>query len=324
LKLEDSEKVQIYPPKETQNRKHKISKSTKFSLKRNNSGESKSQGEALSDNEISDDSLSADFKTSKVDFERAWKKYIELLIENGNLLISTPKFMKSKFCDLLHRQIETCSKMFLIVSMADKKKVAEYFRLMNLNSGQRTDAISLAKTVSILNSPDKTKQRTKNGNLIDKNLPPSIDVNAARNKALSQSNDEEFGDLVSGHSVNSNVYFPPRDNQWNLVDNSQVFPEDSKLINESNELRASKNKIDLFSFRPDDRSPEIYPRKNTTWQHDSVSDMMNIEDQSKSELLDSHQEQQNLYELRDSAYSFPNNGLDFVSLSKESKQRRVN
>lgn len=289
-------------------------------MKKINSGDSKSEGEILSDNEISEESFSLDFNDSKADFEKCWKKYIGLLIENGNLLLPSSKLTKRKFCDLLHRQIETCNQMFLIVSMADKKRFSEYFRLMNVSSGNRTDMFSMAKSLSNQQAPEKNKQKIRKNNEVDPSLNSQRDVEATKPRALSHSNDDEFGDLVCDESVNHKKHFPTRELKLNSVDYSQSFPDGSKLANGTRELRLGINKTDSFSFRVDDYSPDVNPKKTSGWYRESVFDMMNIEDQSKSEFFESQQEQQNFHSLKDSGFSFPNPGEHFRPLNKDSKQ----
>ena len=61
LRLGDSDNSHISEPKEIDHPKHKISKPKKIDVKKINSGESRSEGEILKNNGISEESFSIDF-----------------------------------------------------------------------------------------------------------------------------------------------------------------------------------------------------------------------------------------------------------------------
>lgn len=273
---------------------------------------------------LDNDDISLNAPNQKDDFEKTWKQYIRMIIDNKNFIFSTSEREKLQFCELLHRQIETCNRMFLIASMADKKQFQDYFRSMNTSINLKTDIMSLAKSMSAVNSPAPNLKVTQNIFASSKPTDGRKKANIIKIKTKSLSLVDELshsGLENSSNSIEENIFVQ---NKLDFEDQNRDSNFNCQQMNALHVTRDVTAKHMSFSQNVDSVSTELHHHKNTQRYYDSIQDIVNIEDKSKSGFMDGNRNHQNISKSGDSVNFFPNNSSDLDLFLAESRKQSPN
>lgn len=143
-------------------------------------------------------------------FEKNWKAYMGTLIDSSQMLCSQTDISKQQLCNLLHRQIDICNKIFLIVSMSPPGKFQDIIKCVTDNTRldyQKTQRIVTEGALRRNHSDYLSNQKDSKtaGFLTGVELPRRRGQPGLANpfEGDSSQNGMLLNDLLPAHSLNS-------------------------------------------------------------------------------------------------------------------------
>lgn len=289
-------------------KKKKIQKKSPDSEIKKKSDESKSEGAHICPEHFDvsfsplDNSLT-DFgvNVSQLDFGKCWRLFLQLLIQNGKIFLEPENLTKSLFCNLLHKQIETCNRLFLLVSLADENQFLEYRNILimktepNLeNSGRKNEEGASVDDKNIINMSELPDRLNTFTNMISSKFEINFQ-NKAPQKPISFDNLEEVQKSSDSNFENQHKRIPM---EASFKNHNQPLNFLENVAFEYDELDhfGNRSQSHSFSFQENEREFFGHRKFDLSDKNDHLFRVMSNE-QANSELFESASWQELNFEM---------------------------